>query len=76
MKRIDIVKKGQNWVGESGGKTVRGTKAPTKAESVKQTAQVARRDPEPASMRIHKVDGRIQEERTYPRSADPPRSKG
>lgn len=76
MKRIDIVKKGENWVGESGGQTVRGTKAPTKAESIKQTAQVARKDPEAVSVRIHKENGRIQEERTYPRSADPRRSKG
>lgn len=25
----------------------------------------------PVSLKIHKADGRIQEERTYPRSADP-----
>jgi hypothetical protein len=29
-----------------------------------------------ASVKIHKADGTIQEERTYPRSADPSRSKG
>lgn len=29
-----------------------------------------------ASLKIHKEDGTIQEERTYPRSADPSRSKG
>lgn len=28
------------------------------------------------SLRIHNRDGRIQSERTYPRSADPNRSKG
>lgn len=28
------------------------------------------------SVKIHKEDGRIQEERTYPRSADPRGSKG
>ena len=28
------------------------------------------------SMKIHKKDGKIQEERTYPRSADPRRSPG
>lgn len=76
MKRIDIVKKGDSWVGESGGKTVRGTKAPTKAATIKQTAQVARKDPQPVSVKIHKVNGTIQEERTYPRSADPRRSRG
>ena len=30
----------------------------------------------PVSLRIHKVDGKFQEERTYPRSMDPRRSKG
>lgn len=28
------------------------------------------------SVKIHNVDGKIEEERTYPRSADPQRSKG
>jgi len=76
MKRIDVVKTKDGWRGESGGQTVRGTKAPTKAETVKQTAKVARKAPEPVSVKIHKENGRIQEERTYPRKADPPGSKG
>jgi len=75
VKRIDILKKGDSWVGETGGKAVRRTKSPTKATTIKQTAQVARKDPQPVSVRIHKVNGRIQEERTYPRAADPRRSK-
>ncbi|HDS1733224.1 DUF2188 domain-containing protein [Pseudomonas sp. BP8] len=29
-----------------------------------------------ASVKIHKADGTIEEERTYPRSADPRRTKG
>jgi hypothetical protein len=29
-----------------------------------------------ASVKIHRVDGTIEEERTYPRSADPHRTKG
>jgi hypothetical protein len=76
MKRIDVVKKADGWAGKSGGATVRGTKAPTKAETVKKTAEVAKKDAQPVSVRIHKTDGTIQEERTYPRSADPRRSKG
>ena len=76
MKRIDVVKKRDGWVGETGGASVRNTKAPTKEEAIKKTAEVARRDPQPVSVRIHKLDGKIQEERTYPRSADPRRSKG
>ncbi len=56
--------------------TVPKTKAPTKAEAVKKVATAAKKDPQPVSVRIHKADGKIQQERTYPRSADPRRSKG
>jgi len=28
------------------------------------------------SLKVHKLDGKIQEERTYPRSKDPRKSKG
>lgn len=76
MKRIDVVKKGNKWVGESGGKTVRGTSAPRKADAVKNAAGVAKRATEPVTVKIHNENGRIQEERTYPGSADPKRSKG
>ena len=76
MKRINVVKKRDGWAGESGGRTVRNTKARTKAAAVKKTAAVAKRDPQPVSVRIRKADGKIQEERTYPRSADPRKSKG
>ncbi len=31
---------------------------------------------EPSSVKIHKTDGKIQEERTYPKSKDPKESKG
>lgn len=74
MKRIDVVKKGSEWVAESGSKVV--AHARTKAETVRKTADAARRDPDAVTVKIHKVSGRIQEERTYPRSADPRRSKG
>jgi len=76
MKEIHVEKSGDNWVGKSGGRTVPGTKAPTKAEAVRNTAAVAKKGSEPVSVKIHGQDGRIQEERTYPRSADPSRSKG
>jgi len=33
-------------------------------------------DGKTASVKIHKADGTFEEERTYPRSADPRRSKG
>jgi hypothetical protein len=76
MKRIDVVKKPDGSAGESGGRTVPNTKAPTKAEAVRKVASVAKTDAQPVSVRIHNGNGQFQEERTYPRSADPRRSKG
>jgi hypothetical protein len=74
MKRIDITKKGDEWVAQSGSEAVaRGTK---KTDVVRQTARFARSGHEPVSVRIHGVNGRIQEERTYGRGADPRRSRG
>jgi hypothetical protein len=76
MKRFDLVKRPDGWATESDGRTVRGTKAPTKAQAVQQARAAARRAPEPISLKIHQADGRIQEERTYVRSADPRSSRG
>jgi len=74
MKRIDVTKQGDQWVGKSNGRTV--SHGDTKAEAVKNTAKAAKADKEPVTVKIHKVDGKIQEERTYPGSADPKKSKG
>jgi hypothetical protein len=76
MKRIDLVKKKDGWAGESSGRTVPNTKAATKAVAIKKVASAAKKDPQPVSVRIHKANGQFQQERTYPRSADPRRSKG
>lgn len=48
----------------------------TKAEALRQAAAHLRSQPEPASLKVKNLNGRIQEERTYPRSADPKRSPG
>jgi Uncharacterized protein conserved in bacteria (DUF2188) len=74
VKRIDVVKKGDDWVAESEGKTV--AQAPVKTDAVQATAEVAKASSESVTVKIHKENGRIQEERTYPRSADPRSSKG
>jgi hypothetical protein len=76
MKRIDVIKGKDGWKAQSAGQTVRGTKAATKVEAVRQTAAKARADALPVTVKIHKENGRIQEERTYPRSADPKNRKG
>lgn len=74
MKRIDVVKQGDEWVGKQGRDVV--ARAETKVAAVKRTAKVAKADPAPVTVKIHKADGKFQEERTYPRAADPRGSKG
>lgn len=41
MKRIDAVKKGHGWAGESGGRTVPNTESRTRAETVRKVAAAA-----------------------------------
>ncbi len=70
-----VAKSEKGWEGHRDGKhhvIARGT---TKKEVVGEMIRHAKHH-QPSSLRIHKVDGRIQEERTYPRSSDPGRSKG
>ena len=75
MNRIDVVKKDDRWVGQStSGMAVASGR--TKDEAVRATASYARQAGTPTSVRIHGRDGRIQEERTYPRGADPRSSRG
>jgi hypothetical protein len=76
VKRMDVVKKNDHWRAESQGRAVPGTSAPRKNDAVKKTAQKAKANPEPVTVKIHRETGGIQEERTYPRKADPRKSKG
>ena len=48
--------------------------ADTKEECLKRTEEFMA--DKTGSVKIHGLDGRIQEERTYPRSADPRKSPG
>lgn len=45
-----------------------------KTESIQAAAAKLKSMSSPASLKIHGVDGRIKQERTYPRSADPTKS--
>jgi Uncharacterized protein conserved in bacteria (DUF2188) len=77
MKRMEVVKtKDGQWRGQSSGRALPGTSSPRKVDAVKKTAQKARSSKEPVSLKIKKENGRVQEERTYPRKADPRRSRG
>jgi len=46
----------------------------TKVEATQATSDFMQNHP--GSVKIHKLDGTFQEERTYPRSADPKQSPG
>jgi hypothetical protein len=78
MKRIDLVKdkKDDTWVSKSGGKPVPGTRAKRKEDSLQKSVKKAKADPDNTTLKIHKENGEFQSERTYPRSADPRKSKG
>jgi hypothetical protein len=73
MKRIDLVHARGMWIARSGSEVL--AHAGTKDDAIRETRAAALRIGG-ASVRIHTKDGRIQEERTYPRSADPRGSKG
>lgn len=49
---------------------------PTKEKATQGGALKRALGPEGGSVKIQKVNGRIQEERTFPRSADPRKSRG
>jgi hypothetical protein len=77
-KRIDIVHKRNHWIAE-GRKHRKVAAADSKADLVEKVAKRARADAKkgkPTSVRIHKKNGHLQEERTCARSVDPRRSKG
>lgn len=75
LKRVDIVKRGDRWVGERKGRKRVYVAGSTKEVAVRKAAAKAKRDPRAVLVRIHGRDGRIQEERTYPRADDPSSSK-
>lgn len=74
MKRWDLVKKKQEWIQEGEGKSVR--RGSRKTDAIKKTAAAAKRAQQPITVKIHKAAGPFDEERTYPRKADPRKSKG
>jgi hypothetical protein len=70
-----VTKTAKGWEGHREGKNNAVARGATKKEVVSEMIRVAKHN-QPSSLRIHKVDGKIQEERTYPRSTDPRRYKG
>jgi hypothetical protein len=74
LDRHHLTKRGDAWRLEKAGSDRALLKAPTKVEPVQKTRRYMKN--REGSVRIHKVDGKIEEERTYPRGKDPRSSKG
>lgn len=72
MKRnkFHVTKTKSGWQGKKVGNEKASTTGSTKNEVVKKTIEIAENQGN-SSVRIHKKDGKIQEERTYPRKSDP-----
>lgn len=75
LKKYHITKTPDGWQGKAEGGERASKTAPTKKEILNQMRDMAKRKGD-VSLIIHKEDGTIQEERTYPRSSDPKTSKG
>ncbi len=76
MDHYDLTHDGDNWKlqkqgGERASKVFEGQ---TKEEAIRETSDFMQSHP--GSVHIHKKDGTYEEERTYPRSADPKSSRG
>jgi hypothetical protein len=75
LKRYDLVKsKGAGWELKAGGSVLK--KFAKKAEAIRGGVLEKALGNEGGTVRIHSDRGAVQEERTYPRVADPRRSPG
>jgi hypothetical protein len=63
------------WRGKAKDSTRAVAKGDNKAEVVKRTIEVAKKQPK-AQVRVKGKNGRIQNERTYPRSSNPKTTPG
>lgn len=75
MKNYHLAKEDEQWKLKQQGAERSSKIYSTKEEALKKAPDFVR-EQGGRSLKIHKENGRIQEERTYPKSADPTRSKG
>lgn len=69
-KRYHITKTEDGWQGKAEGGQRASITGKTKADVMDKTIKIAKNQGN-TSVVIHKGDGKIQEERTYPKSTDP-----
>ena len=74
MDNYHITKDGDKWKFKKEGNDRASLTADTKSDIIQQMRNYM--DDKTGSVKIHRADNVIQEERTYPRAADPKRSKG
>jgi len=74
MQNYDVTKKGDHWSFKEEGAKRSIKNSETKAEAIDHMRDFMSN--RTGSVKIHKENGRIEEERTYPRSADPRKSRG
>jgi len=74
MHTYHLVPEGRNWKLRREGAARAAMTFGSKDEAVEGSVEFMRRHG--GSLRIHKHDGAFEEERTYPRSADPRKSPG
>ena len=74
MDNYHLTKDGDHWKLQKEGNQRASLTADTKEEAIQKTRSFM--DDKTGSVKIHKENGRFQEERTYPRSKDPSKSKG
>jgi uncharacterized protein YdaT len=70
-----VTKTENGWQGKKEGAERASTTGNTKKEVVERTIEIAK-NKDNSSVKIHKEDGKIQEERTFPKSSDPNPPKG
>jgi hypothetical protein len=74
-KNYHVTKTDDGWQGKLEGGQRASVKGETKGEVLKKTIEIAKNQ-DNSSVKVHKSDGKIQEERTYPKKSDPFPPKG
>lgn len=69
-KTYHVTKTEKGWHGKKEGGERASITGDTKEEVLRRTIEIAKKQGD-SSVVIHKQDGKIQEERTYPNSSDP-----
>lgn len=69
-KTYHVTKTDEGWQGKKEGGDRASVTGETKEEVLKRTIEIAKKQGD-SSVVVHKQDGKIQEERTYPKSSDP-----